>query len=103
MDLAIYRRNELIKKNYGLKIVNEDITRFGSSSGSGDGYKKFYSDYMAGYGTYDAAMIGTYDVAALAYGGYIRDLNSTPYIDLSKFYWDQKANKDLNYAWNGWR
>ena len=44
---------------------------------------------------FDAAMIGTYDVATLAYSSVLEDLHEVPYIDLSKDYWDQKANEDL--------
>ena len=95
VELAIYRRNQVIKEKYGVEVLNEDITRFGSSTGSGDGFTKIYSDYMAGESNYDAAMIGTYDVATLAYSGYIHDLNDIPNLNLSKSWWDQKANQDL--------
>lgn len=84
-----------IKDKYNVDILNEDIIRFNSSNGSGDGYSRIYRDYMAGETNYDAAMIGTYDVATLAYSGYIHDLNDIPHLDLSKDYWDQKANADL--------
>lgn len=95
VEQAIYRRNEVMKETWGVEIKNEDITRFGSSGGTGDGYTKIYTDYMAGDSTYDAAMIGTYDVATLAYSGYIHDLYDIPNIDLTKSWWDQKANADL--------
>ena len=97
VEVAIFRRNELVKEKYGVEIVSEDVTQFGSTTGnsSGPGFQKIYNDYMAATSLYDAAMIGTYDVATLAYNGLLRDLNSTPYIDLSKSYWDQKANSDL--------
>lgn len=96
VQLAIHRRNQVIKEKYGVEILNEDITRFGSAGGNGDGFMKIYGDYMAGETNYDAAMIGTYDVATLAYSGYIHDLNDIPNIDLSKSWWDQKANRDLS-------
>ena len=95
VEQAIYRRNQQIKETWGVEILNEDITRFGSAGGTGDGYMKIYTDYMAGDQQYDAAMIGTYDVATLAYSGYIHDLADIPHIDLTKSWWDQKANKDL--------
>lgn len=95
VETAIYRRNMYIKDTYDVDILNEDIIRFGSANGSGDGYAKIYMDYMAGETNYDAAMVGTYDVATLAYSGYIHDLNDIPHLDLSKDYWDQKANADL--------
>lgn len=95
VEVAIYRRNEAIRQAYGVNVTNHDITSFGSSSGSGTGFSTIYNNYMAGDARYDAAMIGTYDVATLAYNGLIWDLNSLPYIDLTKEYWDQKANEDL--------
>lgn len=42
-------------------------------------------------------MIGTYDVSNLACQGYLLDLNSqVPGLDLTKEWWDQKANEDLS-------
>ncbi|MBQ9429337.1 MAG: extracellular solute-binding protein [Clostridia bacterium] len=96
VETAIYRRNALIKEKYGVNIVNEDIVKYASNMGTGDGYRKIYTDYMAGDSNYDAAMIGTYDVATLAYNGYIQDLNQIEHLDLQKSYWDQKANEDLS-------
>lgn len=98
VEIAIYRRNETIKEKYGVEITIEDVIKSGSVTGSGTGFTKIYTDYMAGQSNYDAAMIGTYDVATLAYSGYIHDLNDIPYMDLSKDYWDQKANEDLTIA-----
>ncbi|MBQ9429154.1 MAG: extracellular solute-binding protein [Clostridia bacterium] len=95
VQIAIYRRNAFLKEKYGIDITNEDVVKFGSSTGSGTGFNKIYTAYMAGESAYDAAMIGTYDVATLAYSGYIHDLNELNYLDLSKVYWDQAANRDL--------
>ena len=92
---AIYRRNELITQDYGVEVIDEDITKFGSTTGSGDGYMKLYNEYVSGQSNYDAASIGTYDIASLAFTGLLWDLNVLPYVDLSKPYWDQQANKDL--------
>ena len=98
VEIAIYRRNATINEKYGVTITNEDVIKFGSATGSGTGFTKIYTDYMAGESNYDAAMIGTYDVATLAYSGYIHDLNDIEYLDLTKSYWDQKANADLAIA-----
>ena len=92
---AIYRRNELLKQDYGVEVITDDVIKFGSTNGSGTGYQKLYNEYVAGESTYDAASVGTYDVASLAYTGLLWDLNSVPYIDLTKDYWDQQANEDL--------
>ena len=98
VEVAIFRRNEAIRQVYGVNVTNEDITKFNSApaTGSGTGFQAIYNDYMSGTSRFDAAMIGTYDVATLAYNGLLWDLNGLEYVDLSKEYWDQKANEDLS-------
>ncbi len=96
VENAIYKRNQTLVSEYGVEIFNEDIVAYGSAMGTGKGYVKIYTEYMSGGQTYDAAMLGTYDAATLAYNGCIQDLNSIPYLDLAKSYWDQKANADLS-------
>ena len=96
VESALYKRNALMKEKYGVNICNEDIVEYNSAMGNGKGFRKIYTDYMAGDSHYDAAMIGTYDVATLAQNGYLTDLASLPYMDLSKSYWDQRANADLS-------
>jgi len=98
IDIAIHRRNEVIKEKYGVEIVVENATKFGSAGGSGLGFTKMYTEYMSGGNSIDAAMIGTFDVATLAYSGYIHDLNKMPHMDLSKSYWDQRANEHLSLS-----
>ena len=98
VDTAIYRRNAYLKDKYNIDIAYDEILGFMRINGSGEGYMKIASDHMAGNHTYDAASIGTWDVATLAYSGYIHDLNdkeTMKYIDLTKPYWDQRANEDL--------
>lgn len=96
IDIAIHRRNEYIKEKYGVEIVVEDETQFNTANGSGKGFTKMYTEYMSGNNAIDAAMIGTFDVATLAYSGYIYDLAKMPHMDLSKDYWDQRANEHLS-------
>lgn len=93
---AVYRRNESMREKFNVNITNEDLIKFNSATGSGVGFTKLYTDYISGDKTYDAAMVGTYDVATLAYSGYIHDLNAIENLNLSKSYWDQKANEDLS-------
>ena len=95
VDMAIYERNKTIESNYGVKITTDDIMAAHSSMGSGKGFQKIYTEVNSGLSTYDAAMIGAYDVATLAYNGYIWDLKQLPYLDLTKDHWDQRANEDL--------
>ncbi len=96
VQTAIYRRNERIREKYNVNVTNEDVIAFNSATGGGTGFTKLYTEYMSGEVTYDAAQIGTYDVATLAYSGYIEDLNTIEHLDLTKPYWDQKANADLS-------
>ena len=98
VEYAIYQRNEWLREYYGLNITNEQYLGYGSTNGNGNGFQKIYTDYMAGDSTYGAAMIGTGDVANLAQTGALWDLSSLPHIDLTKEYWDQKANEDLAIA-----
>ena len=93
---AVYRRNEYMREKFNVNITNEDLIKFNSATGSGVGFTKLYTDYISGDKTYDAAMVGTYDVATLAYSGYIHDLNAIENLNLSKSYWDQKANENLS-------
>ena len=95
VDKAIYERNKTIESTYGVKLKTDNIMAAHSSTGSGTGFMKIYSEYSAGVSTYDAAMVGAYDVASLAYNGLLWDLNVLPYIDLTKDHWDQRANEDL--------
>ena len=67
VDNAIYRRNRYFADNYGVNITNKDIVAFSSAMGSGKGFTELYMNYMSGNNVYDAAMIGTYDAANLAY------------------------------------
>ena len=91
---AIYNRNLMIEDKLGIKI--ETFEEYDSSkTGKGKSYQRLNTAYMANDTTYDAAMIGGYDCSTLAYTGYLYDINSVPYIDVSQSWWDQKVNADL--------
>ena len=90
---ARYNMAAMLDELMGVKIqVEED---FGSSGGSGKGFSKVTNSTMAGDHAYDIASIGTYDVSSLAYQGYLYDLNTMENIDLSKSWWDPKAQEQL--------
>ncbi|MBQ7320813.1 MAG: extracellular solute-binding protein [Clostridia bacterium] len=90
---ARYNMSTLLGDLMGVTIqVEED---FGSSGGSGKGFTKVTTSTMAGDHAYDIASIGTYDVSSLAYQGYLYDLNEMANIDLSKSWWDPKAQEQL--------
>lgn len=95
VDSAVYRRNMYLKEKYDVNVIQEEKFGFMIVNGGGEGYLRLSNDHMAGNYTYDAASIGTWDVATLAYSGVIHDLANLGYVDLTKPYWDQKANEDL--------
>lgn len=95
VDTAVYRRNMYLKEKYDINVINEEKCGFMIVNGGGEGYMRLSNDHMAGNYTYDAASIGTWDVATLAYSGVVHDLVDLEYLDLTKPYWDQKANEDL--------
>ena len=94
LDNAQYKRRRLVEENYKVEI-HEDIKQ-AYSSGSGPGFMQISTDVSAGDCSYDLALIAGYDVSVLAYSGLLYDLNSVPGIDLSKSWWDQKANESLS-------
>ena len=90
---AKYNMASMLGELMGVTIqVEED---FGSSGGSGKGFTYIANSKMAGDHAYDIASIGTYDVSSLAYQGYLYDLNTMENIDLSKSWWDPKAQEQL--------
>ena len=94
LDNAQYKRRRVVEENYKVEI-HEDIKQ-AYSSGGGPGYMAINQSVNSGDCTYDLALIAGYDVSVLAYSGFLYDLNSVPGIDLSKSWWDQKANESLS-------
>lgn len=90
---AIYLRNATVESLYDIKI--EDTELFGTSTGAGPGYNEITKDFASDDCRYDLCAVGTLDAAKLAIGGYLYDLNSLPYVDLEKSWWDQNANEGL--------
>lgn len=93
LDNAQYKRKTLVEQNYNITITEE--TEKAYSSGNGPGYQAFYKAATAGTTDYDLGLIAGYDVSVLAYNGYLYDLGSVPGIDLTKSWWDRKANEAL--------
>lgn len=91
---AQYKRRVKVETDYNIEI-NEEV-KLAYSSGSGPGYMAVYQSVNSGTCDYDLALIAGYDVSVLAYNGFLYDLNSVPGIDLSKSWWDQKANESLS-------
>lgn len=84
-------RNLYVEEKYGVKINN-------MSTGwmpLGNGVDLIRKSAASGDYAYDAAMTTVYDACNLAISGLITDLKSVDYLDLSRQWWDQKANRDL--------
>jgi len=94
---AKYTTNAAVGELYNVEFaVNNQSGQ--ASGGTGAGYKLIDNMVMAGTNDYDIADIGCYDVSTLAYGGKLLDLNAVKNIDLSKSWWDPKANEHLSVA-----
>ena len=85
---AVYRRNRFVEEKYNVNVM-------AVPSANGDMVAAVKKAVSAGDDIYDAAVPNMYSQATLATGGNLTDLKHVPYLDLSKKWWDQKANADL--------
>lgn len=85
-----YKRNVYVEDKYGVKIADKEL-----EAGDPKGYDAIKKMVSTGEYTYDAGMIAGYAACKLAMDGYLWDLNDLHPLDLSKPWWDQKANSDL--------
>ena len=92
---AQYRRIVLMEEQYEVKIESERKQN-NSSYGNGPGYQAMAVAVSSETDSYHLGIIGGYDVAALARNNYLYDLNSLKWVDTTKSWWDQNANKDLS-------
>lgn len=92
---AKYNTNQAVQDMLNV-VITVDNQSGQTSSGMGTGYKLFDNMIMAGTNDYEFGAIGCYDVCTLAYNGRLLDLNTMPNIDLSKSWWDPKANEQLS-------
>jgi hypothetical protein len=91
---ARFARNAYIEEKYKVDIKDYPTTAGHNAAGLNSIKKSVAAADFA----YDAAMMAGYDTCALASIDHLLDLNSMNYIDLSKPWWDQKANADLTIA-----
>ena len=92
---AVYNTNQSVAELLNVTFTVDN--RSGKASGGqGEGFKLVDNMVMAGTNDYEFMDIGCYDVCTLAYNGRILDLNAVPNIDLSKSWWDPKANEHLS-------
>lgn len=92
---ARYRWLMQAAEKYDVTIANIADLKFGTSTGGGPGFNRMMQVYRSADTDYDAAMIGTYDVAQLAKNNVLTDLNSIEGLDLKNDWWDQRANEDM--------
>ncbi len=90
---AIFKRNKHLESLYDIKISSEE--EWGSENGSGQSFIRVSEDYFAQLCEFSMYEVGTFAAANLARNGYLKDLNKTPYIDITKPWWDQGATNDL--------
>ncbi|MCL1858648.1 MAG: extracellular solute-binding protein [Oscillospiraceae bacterium] len=85
---AVFQRNQKIEEKYNITITNIPDSAVGS---------KAARSIKAGSDDYDLVVIGLRDGQDnLINSGYLMDLHSMPYVDLSKPWWDQKATEQLS-------
>ena len=85
--LVILQENEVVINPIRIEDTN--------SYGAGSGFKKISDAVIAEDIIYHLGIIGGYDVAELAQGNYLYDLNRVPWVETSKSWWDQNAKNDL--------
>ncbi len=90
---AIFKRNKKLEELYDIKISSEE--EWANENGSGKSFVRVSEDYFAEECQFSMYEVGTFAAANLARNGYLKDLNKTPYIDITKPWWDWGATKDL--------
>jgi len=87
MDEAIYKRNIRVEDDFGVVITT--ITDFTTAGGTGQ--SRIIKNATSGDNAYDACVLGVYCSSVLAYQGYLYDLKTLPYVDLTKSWWDRNS------------
>ncbi len=92
LDEAIKAKNAKVEEEFGVVINYEE--KFKSS----EAYNLAVESFGSNTHIYDLAMIAGYDIVQLGYGGYLYDLNSMDYLDVTHEWWDQNANAEFAVA-----
>ena len=96
---AVYKRNAFMRDTYNV-IIDGIFCGGTSTSTSGSEMSSFITkSIMSGDSEFDAILTSPYDSIGYAANDYLLDLNTLDYLDLTRDYWDQNANKSL--AMNG--
>ena len=84
---AVYLRNKTVEDKYNIKIANLPE--------NGDLTARATKSVKAGDDAFDIMCHGLSQITTLMTGGYLYDLKTFPYINLSQPWWDQKAVAQL--------
>lgn len=91
---ARYQVNSMLKDLYGITVAVKNDTGV-HATGAGNGFTAVQKQVTSGSKDYDLVSIGCYDVATLAYSGYLYDLNTVENVNLSKSWYNQKCVEQL--------
>ena len=92
---ARFQVNSAVQDLYNITLKTDNLSGQ-ASGGQGKGYTVIKNVNMSGTNDYAFASVGCYDVSSLAYQGHLLDLNGVKNVDLSKSWWDPKANEQLS-------
>ena len=91
-----YKRNTAVEEMLNVTISDFDYNYENNMDCVHDPVRTFVDKLiMAGDNDYAFMLLPGYTVCALAQKGSLQDLNTMEHLDLSKPWWDQKANADL--------
>ncbi|GHU36943.1 hypothetical protein FACS1894105_08160 [Clostridia bacterium] len=85
---AVYSRNRYVENKYNFQVTEVPS--------SGDMTVSVRKSVSSGDEAYDAIVPNMLTQATLAVAGCLVDLNEVPKLDLTKMWWDQRANADLS-------
>ena len=89
---AVYKRNSMIEEIYDCAI------KYSAYDDSATINSTVKNDVLSGDGTYDVIDNNSYSMPGLISSGYLLELSSIPYIDLSQPWWDSDANDNFSIA-----
>lgn len=89
---AVYRRNRVIEDRYGIEIIEIEANDPADAKGKAQKSAKSGSD------DYDLVFSYIGDSLTMAQSGLLVEVNSIPYLDLTKPWWDKDVINDLSFS-----
>ena len=96
MGSAVYTRYLRMLEKYNVNIVCN--AQLGGDERKNEAFVTMETQYNSQTNDYDFCVINTYAVAPITTAGYLYDMNSVPYLDLTKSWWDQTMLDDLTIS-----